>query len=71
MTTVRMLSRYARKGASSRLRMFQFVPSLEKMGMTVEQSPLLDDAYLEKMYSGRRSVLAIAQSYQERVKQLR
>jgi len=49
-----MLSRYTRLGASSRVRMFQFVPGLTAMGFDIDSAPLLGDQYLTRLYSGRR-----------------
>lgn len=45
------LTRYGRKGASSRMRFDQFVPALGGLGISVEISPLLRDEYLERLYS--------------------
>lgn len=47
------LTRYGRKGASSRMRFEQFVPALADLGICVEISPLLRDEYLERLYSKR------------------
>lgn len=53
-TRVLLLSRYGRKGPSSRLRHDQFVPRLAAEGIRVDAAPLLPDAYLEALYAGRR-----------------
>ena len=47
------LTRYGRKGASSRMRFEQFIPALAELGVDVEIAPLLRDEYLERLYSGR------------------
>jgi len=47
-----LLSKYSRKGASSRLRTLQFIPELERLGVSVTVSPLFDDRYLEQLYTG-------------------
>ena len=49
---VLLLSRYAGLGASSRVRMVQFLPRLEAEGFEVTQEPLLGDAYLRALYAG-------------------
>ena len=43
--------RYGQLGASSRLRFRQFVPELEKSGMTVDMHNFFDDDYLKKLYA--------------------
>lgn len=45
------LTRYGRKGASSRMRFEQFVPALADLGVDVEIAPLLRDEYIERLYS--------------------
>ena len=45
------LTRYGRKGASSRMRFEQFLPVLAEFGINVEIAPLLRDEYLERLYS--------------------
>lgn len=58
------LTRYGRQGASSRLRFEQFVPAFQKLGIDVEVSPLLSDAYLNRLYAGAgRSWLDITVDY--------
>lgn len=51
------LTRYGRKGASSRMRFEQFVPVLAKFGVDVEIAPLLRDEYIERLYSRQRKAL--------------
>lgn len=46
-----VLTRYGRLGASSRLRMLQFLPWLEDAGIDCESHALLDDAMLASKYS--------------------
>lgn len=50
-----LLSRYDRKGASSRIRSYQYLPYLKKNGILVTSKPLFGDDYLEILYS-RKSV---------------
>src|SRR5690349_9401854 len=59
-------TKYSRLGASSRLRSFQFFPFLEQEGITVAVSPLFNDAYLEALYSGKKSVANILWAYLKR-----
>lgn len=47
-----ILSRYSRLGASSRLRLYQFIPYFEAKGITCVIQPLLNDRYLHELYSG-------------------
>lgn len=51
---VLLLSRYSRKGASSRMRHEQFLPRLAADGITVQTAPFFPDAYLDALYAGRR-----------------
>lgn len=58
-----VLSRYARKGASSRLRTLQYQPFLEAAGHEVMYLPFFDDAYLERLYSGVKSKYPVNLTY--------
>jgi glycosyltransferase involved in cell wall biosynthesis len=49
---VLLLSRYARSGASSRLRSYQYLPYLAERGIEVSCMPLLPDSYLSRLYAG-------------------
>ena len=67
MINVLALTRYARRGASSRLRFEQFVPGLAALGIEVTVAPLLDGRYLERRYAGHRAdVLSLAGAYASR-----
>lgn len=68
---VRILSRYSRLGASSRLRTMQYLPALEARGLVAEVRSLFDDAYLEGLYAGRRSGALVARRYLQRLRDLR
>lgn len=46
-------TKYTRKGASSRLRSYQYFPFLEDQGFLIEVSPLFSNKYLENLYSGK------------------
>lgn len=48
-----LLSRYSRLGASSRIRSYQYLPYLKTNGFHVTVAPLLEDDYLEAIYTGR------------------
>jgi glycosyltransferase involved in cell wall biosynthesis len=65
------LPRYGAQGASSRLRLYQFLPEFRRVGIEVQTQPLIDDAALAAKYrSGgytKRSVLA---AYGRRVAKL-
>jgi glycosyltransferase involved in cell wall biosynthesis len=68
---VLVLSRYGPLGASSRYRMYQYLPFLREQGFAVTVAPLLDDAYLEQRYSGRRvALLRLTRSYGRRIADL-
>lgn len=68
---VLVLTRYAQRGASSRLRMLQYLPALEARGIACDVHELLDEAYLESLYAGRRiSRVPILRSYLRRLRLL-
>jgi glycosyltransferase involved in cell wall biosynthesis len=48
------LTKYSKLGASSRLRVFQYLDYLRERGDEVTVAPLLADNYLEGLYSGHR-----------------
>ncbi|WP_284651814.1 glycosyltransferase family 4 protein [Flavobacterium terrisoli] len=45
------LTKYTRKGASSRMRSYQFFPNLEQHGMQITVRPLFNDEYLTQLYN--------------------
>lgn len=68
---VLLSSRYARLGASSRLRSYQYLPFLQKQGIDVEVAPLLDDNYIKDLYSGKgRRKIGILRAYLRRAERL-
>ena len=68
---VLLLSRYGTLGASSRLRTQQFLPYLITHGFRVSVNSLLDDDYIERLYSSRRpNFPRVAFSYLKRIGQL-
>ena len=63
-------AKYDREAASTRQRILQYLPALKSAGIEVEVHPLLDDAYVRSLASGRRvSKAAIAKSYARRFSQ--
>lgn len=66
-----MLPRYDATGASSRLRMLQYVPALERSGLEVTAAPLLDDGYVADLYAGNVSARKVLRAYGRRLRRLR
>lgn len=63
-----ILSRYGDAGASSRIRIFQYLPYLAEAGADFIVQPLLDDGYLAELYaSRRRDWSAVARAYVSRL----
>ncbi len=63
-----LLSKYSRKGASTRLRFLQYLPFLESNGFQITVSSLLDDQYLDQLYrQGKRAPLHIVMLYLHRL----
>ena len=68
MVRVLALTRYARKGASSRVRMLQYVPHLERLGDQVTVQSLLPAEYLDRLYvGGDRQIAVVAKACAERL----
>ena len=66
-----LLSRYERLGASSRVRMLQYVPYLEERGLRITVSALFTDDYLRYYYrTGKKNLAETAKSYLRRVARL-
>jgi glycosyltransferase involved in cell wall biosynthesis len=64
-----LLSKYNRLGASSRLRMLQYVPFLEQAGLQVTLQPLLSDELLQARYqSGAYKVHELLFAYAKRLR---
>jgi len=62
-----LLSRYGRLGASSRVRLLQYLPFLESKGWKVDVSPLFSDNYLQSLYSGQSRILQLIAGYLRRI----
>src|SRR3954451_2134815 len=72
MTSVLVLTRYERLGASSRIRFLQFLPELEHQGFTFDVRPLLDNAYVASLYGGPKvGAGSIVRAYGRRLAALR
>jgi glycosyltransferase involved in cell wall biosynthesis len=65
-----MLPRYDSLGASSRLRMLQYIPALEAEGIKVDAAPLLGDDYVSDLYADRVSPARIIRAYFRRLRVL-
>ena len=66
-----ILPRYSPLGASSRLRMYQYLPALRAAGIELQVSPLLDDDYLHGLYGGRTPLAPVLRGYGRRWRALR
>src|SRR4030088_1517835 len=67
-----LLSRYGRLGASSRVRVYQYIPYLRAHHVGVTVAPLLSDGYIRDLYAGKRkNVPAILAAYLRRMRDLR
>ncbi len=65
---VLLLSRFSRRGASSRVRFYQYLPFLHERGIEVEVRPLLDDEHISAKFAGGRGLpVRAAAAYAERV----
>lgn len=64
---VLFLTRYARLGASSRLRIYQYLPSLKRAGFEAAVAPLFGEDYVRSLYSGKISKVAVFNSYINRL----
>jgi glycosyltransferase involved in cell wall biosynthesis len=63
-----LLTRYARLGASSRLRALQYLPYFESLGWQVEPFPFFSNRYLEKLYTGKPTWTEVLRAYWRRIK---
>lgn len=66
---VLFLSKYDRMAASSRQRMFQYIPYLESSGIKCHVSPFFRGEYLKKKYkSGKADIAEVVSSFIRRLK---
>lgn len=65
--SVLALTRYARTGASSRVRFEQFLPALSELNIEVVVAPLLPDGYVQALQQGERLRAAMLSAYFNRV----
>jgi glycosyltransferase involved in cell wall biosynthesis len=70
-SSVLYLTKYARNGASSRYRSFQYLPLLEQAGIHCQVMPLFDEAYLIHRYQfGHGHVRDVLRAFLRRLKAL-
>lgn len=62
-----LLSRYARLGASSRLRLYQYLPFLKSRGIEITVAPLLGDDYVMGLYGGKLPIVSVLRTYMARL----
>lgn len=62
-----VLSRYAREGASSRVRYLQYLNAFKEHGFDVEVSPLFSNAYVRSVYSGKGRISEAVKGYAARL----
>ncbi len=68
---VAAFTKYDREAASTRQRVLQYLPHLDRAGIRVDVYPLLDDDYVRSLASGDApSLSAIAAAYARRLRQL-
>ena len=65
-----ILPRYGRMGASSRMRLYQYLPWLEAAGIDVHVSPLFSDFYVQDLQRNSKNPLGIFRAYIARIKTL-
>ncbi|MDK2122892.1 glycosyltransferase family 4 protein [Parachitinimonas caeni] len=61
------LTRYARLGASSRLRFLQYFPALAAQGIDCQESALFSNAYLQALYGGGSRLRSTLSGYRQRL----
>jgi glycosyltransferase involved in cell wall biosynthesis len=66
-----LLTRYGRKGASSRVRHYNYIPALQQAGFDVTIAALFDDDYIDRLYGGKwPSIVSLIKAYGGRFRQL-
>jgi len=61
-----ILTRYDRLGASSRLRLFQYLPYIQSSNVTVTVSSFFRDRYVEELQTGHKNVVEALYAYTKR-----
>lgn len=67
MPKVLFLSRYARLGSSSRLRLYQYLPYLQEAGIDATLAPVFGDDYVRGLYGGKIAKLSVLKAYVDRL----
>lgn len=67
---MKILCRYSRMGASSRLRTMQYLPYLRDAGLSIQVEPLFSDDYLQRLYDKRSTAPAALRAYAGRMRHL-
>ena len=65
-----MFTRYTRLGASSRVRCYQYLPSLTAAGINVTISPLFSDTYVKGLRRNRKALGEVLTGYDRRIKMM-
>ena len=65
-TKILFLPKYDKQGASSRYRLFQYIPYLEKKGLQITVRPLFSDTYLKRKYKNKLIVGHVLWAYLKR-----
>lgn len=60
------LTKYTAKGASSRMRSFQYFSYLESSDLKITVRPFFNDTYLDMLYSGKKSLMIVLLAYLKR-----
>lgn len=63
-----LLPRYGRAGASSRLRLLQYLGDLEAVGFSAQVRPFFDDEYLTRLYGDRFTGVSVLHAYLSRLR---
>lgn len=67
---INYFTKYTRKGASSRLRSFQYEDNLKMLGAEPHFYPLFSDSYLKAIYNKKTPIFSIIKGYLKRLKDL-
>jgi glycosyltransferase involved in cell wall biosynthesis len=68
--SVLLLSRYARRGASSRVRFYIYREALDRSGITLTIAPFFDDSYLAALYANAPVWRPVLRAYVRRLLRL-